>query len=104
MVDGRDIQRRYERFRQALSVSAHGPINTIGVVFDRIVFLAAVGHALAARVETGKCRFYAIGGIIRKGQRYGAGGRKGSQVRVEYAVLADGLLQGIGQRVEGERV
>src|SRR3546814_8390011 len=100
MVDGRDIQRRYERFRQALSVSAHGPINTIGVVFDRIVFLAAVGHALAARVEPGKCRFYAIGGIIGKGQRYGGGGRNGSQVRVAYDVFADGILDRESTRLD----
>src|SRR5690606_37250168 len=97
VINGGNFKGRDEEIRQGIDIAAHGPVDAIRVIFDRVVFLAAVRHALAALVKPGKCRLDAIGGVIGKGQRYGSGRSDGSQVGIAYAMLADGLLQLIGQ-------
>ena len=66
----------------ALQVAVQAP----GVVLDRVLLEAAVGHALLARVAPAEGRLDAVAGVVGEGQADGAGGRDRQQVRVAQAV------------------
>ena len=89
---GAHFQRRHKGIRQGCLSAEHMSEQAPGVVLYRILFRAAIGHALFAVVGPTECRFNPVAGVVRKGQTDGASGGNGQQVRVTQPGLTDGFF------------
>ena len=94
VVGGRHLQRRHKVVGQLVHVAAQLAVGAPGVVFDRVLSVAAIALALFAFVHPRERWLDTVGGVVGKGKAHGTGGRNGQQVAVANAMLADGLLQG----------
>ena len=91
------LERSDEGRRQRRVRALQMPIQTPGMIFDRVLLEVAVGHALLARVGPAERRLDAIARVVGEGEADGAGRRDRQQMRVAQAVRADAVLQGLRQ-------
>ena len=102
MVFGGNFKGVREGVRKRRVLTAHGLEKAPGVVFDVVVFLGAVGHALGALVAPAEGGLDAVAGVVCEGERDGAGGGDRKQVAVAQAVGADHVFEGFRKaRSEG---